>query len=98
MGCLDAGSTWTWLSARSGTGKDAETLSLVSRESLTPHAGGSAFQANVLRVCFLGWVTHAYRNVVSLTVLFSSLATRARVFIATRFVPWGLLARGLGFH
>ena len=45
---------WTWLSARSGTGKDAETLSLVSRESLTPHVRGYAFRVNVFCGCFLG--------------------------------------------
>ena len=36
-GCLDAGSTWTWLPTRSGTGKDAETPSLFAGESLAPH-------------------------------------------------------------
>ena len=36
-GCLDAGSTWTWLPTRSGTGKDAETPSLFAGESLAPY-------------------------------------------------------------
>ena len=54
VGCLDAGDTWTWLSARTGTGKDAETSFLVSGKFHTPHVRGYAFQVDVFWGCFLG--------------------------------------------
>ena len=99
LGCLDDWSAWTiGVPPGPDPGVTPILVSLVSREFHTPHARDFAFQVNVLRVCFLGWGTYAYRNVVFLTDLFSSLTARARVFISSRFVPWGTPARGIGFR